>query len=131
MAVNNISTACRNAMADACVDSIDTGSTDSGGELRLYTTSFGTLLSVTDFANPAFGAASSGAAAASGYTDEASAPATGTAAVCRVVDRDNNTVFEGTVGLTGSGADVELSSVSITTGDAVTLSSITVTQPAS
>lgn len=127
MAINNIATSVRNSMCDALVDAIDAGAGTS--HLRIYTSAFGTLLAELDFANPAFGAASSGTATANTITDETSAPATGTAAVIRVIDRNGTTVFEGTAGT--SGTDLVLNTTSITTGDRVTVSSATITMPAS
>lgn len=128
MAINNISTAARNAMADALVDQIDIGSGGSG-KIRIYTSAFGTLLAELDFSSTAFGSAVAGTATANTITDDSSANATGTAAVCRIIDKNGSTVFEGTVGT--SGADINFNSVSITTGDRISISSMTVTMPAS
>lgn len=135
MAIHNISTAARNAMADALVDLIDGGTTDAGGDLQIGTDSgggtFGTVLAELDFSNPAYGPASTGVAQENAISDETNAPATGTAALCRVRDRDNTVIFEGTVGATGSGADIELSSTAITAGDNVSVTDLPVTMPAS
>lgn len=129
MAINNIATGVRNSMCDALVDAIDAGTTDAAGDFQIYTAAFGTLLAELAFSNPAFGAAATGTATANSITDDSSANATGTAAVCRIRDRDNATVFEGTVGTTG--ADLNLNTTSITSGDTVSISSMTVTMPAS
>lgn len=128
MALSGIATGVRNSQADAIVDAIDTGSSAANGKLRVYTSGHSTLLAELDFANPAFGAAASGVATANSITAESSAPATGTAAVLRVVDRDDATVFDGTVGT--SGEDYNLNTVSITTGDQVSCTSMTMTAPA-
>lgn len=132
MAVNNISTTVRNAMCDAAVDLFDQsgGSPSAGnGKIRIYTAAFGTLLAELDFGDPAFGAAATGVATANTITDEASAPASGTAAVCRLVDSGDNTMWEGTVST--SGADINLNTTTITTADVVSITSMTVTMPAS
>lgn len=129
MAVNNISTTVRNAMCDAFVDAIDTGSADAGGDLNIYSAGFAALLASPTFGNPAFGAAATGVATANAITDESNAPASGTAAVLRIADRDNATHSEGTVGT--SGEDLNLNTVSITSGDTVAITSATVTMPAS
>lgn len=129
MAMNNISTAARNGAADGIVDQVDTGSSDATGDIQIYTAAFATLLAELTFSNPAFGAAATGVATASAIANDSSANDTGTAAVCRIRDRDNNTVWEGTVST--SGADLNLNTVSITSGDIVAISSMTVTQPAS
>ena len=130
MAFNNIQTAPRNAQCDAFVDLIDGGTTDPGGDLQIHTAGFATLLAEPEFGNPAFGAAAVGVATANAITDESSAPATGTAAVLRIRDRDNAQLTDGSVGATSSGEDLELNTTSITTGDVVTITSATITAPA-
>jgi hypothetical protein len=129
MSINNIATGVRNSMCNALVDAIDAGSTNANGKIRGYTAAFASMLFECDFANPAFGAAASGVATANAIADETSAPAAGDAAVGRVVDRDLATVFEFTIGT--SGADLILNSVSISLGAVVSITSMTVTQPAS
>lgn len=127
MAINNIATGVRNAMCDAFVDALDAGA--GAGTLLIYTSAFGTLLATLTFSDPAFGAASGGTATASAITDDTSADATGTAAVLRLRDSTPATVAEGTVGT--SGADLNLNTTSITTGDRVACTSATITMPAS
>lgn len=129
MAINNIATTVRNAMCDAFVDAIDVGTTDASGDLQVRTSGGTTLLAELTFSATAFGAASSGAATANAITDDSSADASGTAAVMRIRNRDNTTVAEGTVGT--SGADLNLNTVSITAGDRVSVTSATITMPAS
>jgi hypothetical protein len=127
MAINNIATTERNSMCDALVDAIDAGA--GAGLIEIWTAAFGTKLGTLTFTDPAFGAASSGVATASAITDDSSADATGTAAVLRVTSSTPTTVFEGTVGT--SGADLNLNTVSITSGDVISITSMTVTMPAS
>jgi hypothetical protein len=129
MAINNIAATVRSAMCDAFVDAIDTGSADSTGDLGIYSAGFAALLALPLFSNPAFGSASTGVATANSITDDSSADATGTAAVLRIRDRDNSTVAEGTVST--SAADLNLNTTSITLGDRVSITSATITQPAS
>ncbi len=129
MAINNISTTVINGMCDFFVDAIDTGSTDTGGDCNIYTAAFASLLAEPEFSAVSFGAAAAGVATANAITDEASAPATGTAAVLRLQDRDNATVAEGTVST--AGADLNLNTTSITIGDTVAITSATITMPAS
>jgi len=126
MSVNNISSTVRSAMCDAFVDALDSGA--GTAHIRVYTASYVTLLAEFDFPNPAFGAAAAGVATANTIVDEGSAPATGTAAVYRAVDRDGNTHHEGTVST--SGADINFNTVSINTGDPLSITSLTATQPA-
>lgn len=127
MAINNISTAARDAMCDALVDEIDAGA--GAGLLEIWTAAFGTKLATLTFSDPAFGASSSGTATASAITDDSAADATGTAAVCRITTSTPATVWEGTVGT--SGADINFNTVSFTVNDVISVSSMTVTMPAS
>lgn len=124
MALTHV-TAIRNSLADLVVDAIDAGTTDATGDLQVATsTAFTTVLATILFANPAFGAASSGTATMAGAPKEDSnAAGGGTAASFRVRDRDNNEVFRGTVST--SGADMNLSSTTINAGDAVRINSFT------
>lgn len=124
MALVHITTI-RNSLADLVVDALDLGSTDATGDLQVATsTAWTTVLATINFANPAFGAASSGTATMAGAPKEDSnAAGGGTAAAFRVRDRDNNEVFRGTVST--SGADMNLSSTTINSGDAVRINSFT------
>lgn len=128
MAISALATAIRNAQANAAVDAIDGGSADATGELRIYTSAFGTLLVSCLFANPAFGAAASGVATANAIA-QGTAVASGTAAVGRIVDRDNATLWEFVVGT--SGQDLNITNLTIATNDTVNVTAMTFTQPAS
>lgn len=132
-----LAAAARNAAADAVVDLIDGG--PAAGTLKIYTgsvganadtTPAGTLLATVAWADPAFGAASSGTATA---TDPASvnASATGTAGCFLVEDSTGANVFDGTVTATGGGGDLTLSTTSLVSGSPVDITSFTYTQPAS
>lgn len=124
-----ITTAVRNLLCDAFVDLIDGGSANPEGLLRIGTAGMGTILAELDFSNPAFGSAAVGIATANAIADETSAPATGTAAAFDFQDRDRVTLITGSVG-TG-GAEINLDTTSITTGDTIEITSLTVTMPAS
>lgn len=128
MAISAISTAARNAMADALVDQIDAGA--GAGLWEIWTAAFGTLLGTLTFTDPAFGDAASGTATAANIADDASADSDGTANRLRITTSLPATVYEGTVTATGGGGDLELSTVSITSGDTLSISSATVTAPA-
>jgi hypothetical protein len=129
-----ITTALRSILADAAVDNIDSG----GGtaKLAIYTGSApgpdnaatGTKLAEFDLPNPAFGAASSGVATANAISDTTGL-ASGTAGYFRVVNRGGTAVWEGTVGV-GSG-ELQLNTLSISSGVTVSITSWTVTMPAS
>lgn len=132
-----LATTARNVSADAVVDLIDAGA--GAGTVKIYTGSqpadgdteaAGSLLATVSFADPAFGAASSGVATA---TDPAGVTATGTGtAGCFVVeDSDGNNVFNGTVTATGGGGDLELATTSISSGVTIDITSFTYTQPGS
>lgn len=120
-------TATRNAACDAIVDLIDGGA--GAGTLKFYTSAFGTLLATLTFTDPAFGAAATGTATAATITADTSADATGTAAVWRIEDSNGADVLEGTAGT--SGADINFNTVSWTAGDNISVSSLTITVPAS
>lgn len=135
-----VATAVRNAMCDAAVDSVDAGS--GAGKLRIYSGSRpagpdtapgggNTLLAEITLDDPAFGAASSGAATLDVSPDkqDTSADATGTATWARLVDSDGNGKIDCSVGT--SGADINLNTTSIVAGAVVTITSGTITMPAS
>ena len=128
-----LSTTARSAAADAVVDLIDAGA--AAGTLKIYSgsvgttandTPAGTLLATIAWADPAFGAASSGVATA---TDPAAvnASASGTAGCFLVEDSNGNNVFDGTVTATGGGGDLTLSSTALVSGSPVDITSFTYT----
>ncbi len=123
-----LSTAARNAAADAIVDLVDAGTTDSAGDIILMT-SGDVEVSTHLLSNPAFGAAAAGSATANAIGDDTSATG-GTATLFKVQDRDNNEIWRGTVGTTGSGADLEMPSNIIGAGDTVKGTSYVFTMPA-
>ena len=120
-------TSVRNAIADAVVDLIDAGS--GAGKLIFYTANTGTALATLTLSDPAFGAAASGVATASAITSNTDT-GSGTVTWFKVVDSDDNIVFEGDVtdDDTGTGS-IQLSSVALGTGDTVSVSSLTYTAP--
>lgn len=121
-----LSSTARNAACDGLVDAIDAG---GAGTLRFYTSAFGTLLATLTFSATAFGAASAGVATAAAITADSSADATGTAAVFRIASGAATTLIEGSVGT--SGQDINFNTVSWTAGDNISVSSLTITVPAS
>jgi len=126
MALSLLATAVRNAAADAYVDQIDTGTTNAAGKVQTRDAG-DVLLAEFDCANPAFG---NGGASVAGRADANSLPlsttavATGTASYYEVLDRDDNVLWRGAVG-----ADLTLSSASITSGDTVNITAWTHTHP--
>lgn len=132
-----LATATRNAACDAVVDLLDLGS--GAGTIKIYTGTqpttandavAGTLLATITMSDPAFGAASTGAAALAGTPLSATAVASGTAGWARVADSNAATVFDGSVTATGGGGQIELATTTITSGVTVQITSGTVTMPA-
>lgn len=119
-----ISTAGRNAMCNALVDLVD----NSGPGNLVIMTSGDVEVATLALSATAFGAAATGVATAASISDDTSATG-GTAALHKFEDGTNAEIWRGTVGT--SGADLNLSSVSIGVGDTVSVSAYTVTMPAS
>lgn len=128
----SLSTACRNAKLDAITTTIG-----SSGLLRIYdgtppASANAALSSNTKLAELALSStfaagASSGALTASSITQDSSADATGTASFFRIYKSDGTTcVMQGTVGT--SGADLNLNTVSLVSGAAVSVTSFVLTE---
>lgn len=128
-----LSTSARNAAANAIGDLVDAGA--GAGTLRIYTGAqpatpntavTGTLLATVTLIDPAFGAASTGAKT---LTDPPAATgvADGTAGWFRIYDSNSNAVLDGACGL--SGAELNLSTLTISTGVSVDITGGTVTMP--
>jgi len=117
--------AARNAACNAIVDLIDAG---AGAGTLVFETSGDVEVATLTFSDPAFGNAATGTATASAITSDTSATG-GTVAQASFYDSDSNKVLECTVST--SGADINLSSLSVGAGDTVSVSSLTVTVPAS
>lgn len=88
----------------------------------------GTVLATLNLPSDWMAAASGGAAAKSGAWQDATADATGTAAHFRVYASDGTTCgMQGTVTITGGGGDLTLDNTSIASGQAVTVTTFTLT----
>lgn len=139
-----ISTALRNQIINGILNSqagisFDSGTLEirSGAAPGPDAAATGTVLATITLPADAFAAASAGAAAKSGTWEDTSADAGGTAAHFRIIQSgDTNGAtgstderIEGTVST--SGADLNLDSTSISAGQTVTISTFTVTMPAS
>lgn len=140
-----LSTAARNAAAAAIVALIDGGS--GAGVLRIYsgaqpagpdTSPSGTLLAEFTLSDPAFGSPSTGVVTLdiTPAVEDTSANATGTAGYFRFCDSTEAAgtglgVIDGTVTATGGGGDLTLNTTSIVAGATVTVTSGTITMPAS
>jgi|TARA_Y100000310_G_scaffold160698_2_gene160500 hypothetical protein len=124
-------TALRNSRADAIDTAVNAGS--GAGKVRLYDGTqpatggtATTLLAELVMSDPAFGAASSGVLTASAITKDSSANATGTCTWFRVVDSDDNAVFDGDAGT--SGTALVMPTVSIVAAAEVSISSMVLTE---
>lgn len=131
-----LATATANAKANAAVDLIDAGAGAGTIEIRTGTqpasandAATGTLLGTLTLSDPAFGDAAAGVCTGNTVTGDSSADATGTAGWGRVKDSTGNTIFDGSVTVTGGGGEIQLGSVDIVAGGAINLTSLTYTQP--
>lgn len=120
-----LETAARDAACNAIVDLIDAG---SGAGTLQFETSGDVEVATLTFSATSFGAASAGVATANAITSDTNA-AGGTIAKASAYDSNSNKVVELTVGT--SGADINVSSLTIGAGDTVSVSSLTITVPAS
>jgi hypothetical protein len=88
----------------------------------------GIVLATLNLPSDWMAAASGGAAAKSGTWQDATADATGTAAHFRIYASDGTTCgMQGTVTITGGGGDLTLDNTSIASGQAVTVTTFTIT----
>lgn len=120
-----LSTAARNAACNGIVDLCDAGAGNGNLVIR---TSGDVAVATLPLSKPAFGAAATGVATAATITADSSA-AGGTAAKFTLEDSTGANVMTGTVGT--SGAELNLSTTTIPAGVTVSVSSFTVTVPAS
>lgn len=114
----------RNLACDAVVDVLDTGFVvfETSGSVEVATCTFGAT---------AFGASAAGVATANAITADSSATG-GTIDHAEVQKSDNSEIFDPlTCTVTGGGGDIQLSSLVIGAGDTVSITSMTVTMPAS
>ena len=119
-----LTTAARNAAADAIVDLVDAGA--AAGYIEFQTSSDVEAATLT-FSDPAFLAAASGVATADTITDDASATG-GVVDRFRIYDSDATEILQGSLAL--SGGDINLNTLTILATDTVAISTLTVTMPA-
>ena len=127
MAVTHIE-AVRNGIADHVVDQIDAGVSVGNLVIRAAGSAAGpgTAIATLPCSATAFGAASSGIASSNAFTSDSSAVG-GTAATATFEDSSANVVTHCAVA--ASGSDINLSSVTISAGDSVTMGTVTYTAP--
>lgn len=120
-----LETTLRNTLADA----IDTA-VGSAGYLEFQTSGDVEVATIT-FSNPAFGNAATGQIVLGSTTDDTNA-AGGTAAKFAIYNGTGPTkLLTGTVTATGGGGDITITSTSIDAGTTVSLTSFSITVPAS
>ena len=120
-----LETGLRNTLADAIDTHINTG----GGTAQLkFETSGDVEVATIDLQNPAFGAAATGVITLAGTPLSDSSATGGTVAQFSIYDRGATKVLEGTVST--SGADINITSVSVAATEVVQLTSFTITVPA-
>lgn len=128
-----VSTTLRNAMWDAVRARFDgrkvefrTGSRPSSPSLAAT----GTLLATCTLGSPAFGSASSGGITANPITGDLFADTSGVIGYLRVYETDDSTGgLDLTAGLTGSGEDVELPTLTVAANQPIQISSFTILIP--
>lgn len=129
----------RNLMLDLISDAIDAGA--GAGLIRIYdgtqpadssvAITSQTLLATLTFTDPGKSTLTGGVLTFAAITDDASADATSTATWARIIDSDLATVFDCDVGVTGSGATIEFNTVEFVAAKNVSMTSFTLTIPAS
>lgn len=119
------------AACNAVVDLVDAGSAVSQGYIKIQTSGDSDLVTINFDTPPAFGAAANGVATLNNTPKSGTASGTGTAAKYRVYDRDNTEVWQGTCSAPAGGGDLELDSLSITSGQDVYINTFTHTAPTS
>jgi hypothetical protein len=124
----------RNACADAATGAINTGTGTAKLQLRSGAvgatpdTASGTLLAEFSLPNPCFGSSASGTGTANAISDTTGL-ANGTVGHVRVLDRNGNAVWDNDdVGT--SGTQIVLNTTTISSGLTVSVTSWTVTMPA-
>jgi hypothetical protein len=123
--MSTISTAARDAACDAVVDLVDAGTPP--GHLILKAS--GTTIATFAFETTAYGAASTGVATAANFPKSVSAAASGVMDNYVIANAAGTTIISGTVG--ESATDIVFDNADINSGQTVTMSSLTHTQPAS
>lgn len=138
MAIVRLPTPCRNAIAQAVRDLIDSGS--GPGLIKLYADPMpadpndapaGTLLGTLTLADPCAPDPTIGELEFDTIEEDASADATGEATWARITSSDGTKALDVDVGDTGSGAVIELNTTNIVAGGPIVLTAFNITMPES
>lgn len=123
--------AARNRLADSVGDDFNSATLEirTGTQPAAGAAATGTLLVTITLPADAMAAAAAGVASKSG-TWSGTPGATGDAGWFRIISSAGARWYDGIVTATGGGGELELASITITSGVPVTIASFTVTQPA-
>ena len=127
MAISFNDVTLRNTIGDAIIARLNAGTTNATGQI-VFRTAADVDLSVNALTNPPAPAFSAGSTTFSAIAD-GTISATGTAAKCVFQNRDETSIFSGTVTATGGGGDITFSTVSWNSGDTCRVTSLTMTVP--
>ena len=122
-----LQTVIRDALSNEIDNEINAGLTETGGKMVIETTGDAEI-SLHRFDATAFNASSTGVITLQSTPIDDTSAIAGIAAQFSLSDRNNVKVLEGVVQVTG--ADLDLSSLSVGGGDTVSLTSFTITTPA-
>lgn len=118
--------AVKNVSNDAIADLVDGGTTNLTGRFVVMD-AIDTTLCEIDLQDPAFGSSLAGIVAVLGTPLTGIATAAGTAALFKVVDRDEVELWRGSVTAAGGGGDAIIDNVTIAISDTVQLNSHSLT----
>lgn len=131
-----ISTAARNALANAFAGLFDAGA--GPGYVEVYTGApptnpqtahGGTLLGTCVLGDPAFAAASGGTIVANAIANDDDADATGVAASFRAYDSSDNVIEDGTISEAGGGGEMIIDDANIVAGGVISITGWSITMP--
>ncbi len=136
----SLSERAKNAGCLAITSLVDVGTLNSNGYISIYTaprpsttdssSGSATRLAIVPLASPSFGTVSNGEALALGLnTSGVTVEATGTASWYRIFDKDNNPIWDGDIGLTSSGSDMEFNDLNFIKDGKVVVASFKAKMP--
>ncbi|MEM8798867.1 MAG: hypothetical protein AAGF15_02175 [Pseudomonadota bacterium] len=125
----------RQAALNFMLSRVDAGS--GSGKLNIYSgtapspnaVATGTLLGTFSFSDPAFGNTDGNGTATAGAIADVTWIASGTAGYYRALDSNDVVRWQGDVGVTGSGAELELNNTSVSSGGTGSITSFIITMP--